>query len=139
MTETVTTQPAAPLAATREDLLALRHAVPVEPYDLPNRRRVWVHGLKHIEAKQWRAQANRDAKELDGEPDPYGDAKMLIRSVRDAAGKAIFKAGDETLVVELGEIIVQDLLSLCLQVNGLSAEADEGIRKNFARTVTQGS
>ena len=124
------------VAATRESLMRLRHTTPREAFDVPGLGRVWVYGLKHLEAKAWH-EANRKLAE-DG-PDPYSDARMLIKSVRDEAGVPLFKEGDELLLVEWPEYIVQKILSLCMQVNGLSKEADEGLRKNFEKILTSSS
>ncbi|MDX9780774.1 MAG: hypothetical protein RBT66_07030 [bacterium] len=114
---------------TRDELMKLRTGTVKKPYDVPGIGTVYVHGLKHIEAKQWRSAQTAD--------DVYGDAKMLIRSVRDAEGQPIFKTGDETLIVEWPEWIVQDLLGLCMEVNGI--RDDPELRKNFAATLASGS
>jgi hypothetical protein len=125
-----------PVTATRESLLRLRNTAPKEPYDVPGIGRVWVHGLKHIEAKQWH-QAEKES--AGAGPDLYSDARMLVKSLRDEAGQPLFKSGDETLIVEWPEFVVQNLLTLCLKVNGLSKEVDEGLLKNFEKILTSGS
>lgn len=132
--ETKTTTP--PKPATRDSLMRLRNTAPREPFDVPGIGRVWVHGLKHLEAKQWH-QANQDLAK-DG-PDSYVDARMLIKSVRDDAGKPIFKDGDEMLIVEWPEYIVQQLIGLCMRLNGFGKESDEELRKNFEKILASGS
>jgi hypothetical protein len=125
-----------PPAATRESLLRLRNMTPREPYEVPGLGRVWVYGDRHLDARLW-LEASR--KESPDGPDHYSDARAIVRSVRDEAGKPLFKAGDEMLIVEWPELVVQDLIKLYCKVNGLGPVADETIRKNFGTILTSGS
>lgn len=124
--------------ATRDDLMRLRHAVPKEPFVIPGIGRVWLWGLKHIEAKQWRAERD-ETRGSNGASDLYADAKILIRSIRDAAGKPLLTPGDELRVVEWGELVVTQMIGICLRLNGLSADSEEYLRKNFGAILTNAS
>jgi hypothetical protein len=115
-------------------LMALRNQVLKLPYDLPGGTRVWVWGLSHLQAKQWYADQRGEQAEGGG-PDPYGDARMIVRSVRDDAGKPVFTEADLTRIVELPEVIVQNLVRLCMKVNGIGRVETQEIRKNFEKAL----
>jgi len=133
MTETPVQQTAG--AASRESLMKLRNTAPKMPYDIPGVGRVWVVGLKHIEAKQWHAEMRASSQDPNA-PDLYADARLVMRCVRDESGQTLFQSGDEMRIVEFPDAVMQDLLRLCARVNGIGMAADEEIRKNLASLVS---
>ena len=121
---------AAPVTA--DAILSLRNNPPREPYTIPGVGIVQVYGLSNLEARQW----NEGCERTDGRiTDPYADAKMIVRCVRNDKGERIFTDKHVTQIVELPELVVKGLIGKCMKLCGIGPEADAEILKNFAAAV----
>ena len=69
--------------------------------------------------------------------DPYDDAKVIARCVRDNEGKQIFKESDLPRIQAFGNDVFLGLTEACLVINGMSVAGREAIAKNLG--PTQGS
>lgn len=130
-----------PAEATAENILALRHKVPIEPYDIPGVGRIWLYGLTDWEASQWldsckHVAAGEGRERID---DPTANAKLLVLCVRSRTGSPLFTAANITQLIELPNVIKSDLIDRCTRLSGLGGKADAEILKNFATTLTAGS
>lgn len=142
VTEPVAPPPEAIEDATRDDVLALRNQRPREPFFLPTRqqrdgrpvwKRVWVYGLTQAEKKLWYESCARETGPH-GETitDPFGDEKLMVRCVRDAAGTPLFTDHDLRFLIELPPLVRTPLVELCMKLCAMGGRADEEILKNFA-------
>ena len=123
--------------ATTESVLALRRRVPIETYDLPGAGQVYVHGLTDVEVQEWynscRKATSDDGKErID---DSFGDAKLMMRCLRNVEGKRLFTEEHLPQLIELHNLIKSPLVSLCMKLCAIGGKADAEILKNFERTL----
>jgi len=66
--------------------------------------------------------------------DPYDDAKLIAKCVRDSDGNQIFCESDLPRIVTMGTDVVTDLVDKCLAINGMNAAGREAIAKNSITT-----
>jgi hypothetical protein len=132
---------AAPPEATASTVLAFRNRPPVEHHDMPDGRRVFIHGLSDYEVHQWLADCGKKKEEDGGEriDDPTADAKLLIRAVRDGKGKPLFTDADITRLIELPNFVKAPLIRKAMKVSAIGGAADAEILKNYAATLAAGS
>jgi hypothetical protein len=130
-----------PVEATRESTMRLRRQRPREKFALPDGTFLWVCGLFPMEWEDWRNACikRKDRDGVERMDDPLADAKLIVRCVRDSAGKCVYGERDLTLIIEWPQLVTVPLVSLCLKLNAFNGSADEGILKNFGMTLAGGS
>jgi hypothetical protein len=62
--------------------------------------------------------------------DPYDDAKVIVKCVRDEEGNQIFDDTQLPRIVTMGNDVVTSLVNECLTINGLTQAGREDIAKN---------
>jgi hypothetical protein len=62
--------------------------------------------------------------------DPYDDAKVIARCVRDDEGKQIFSEKHLPRIAAMGNDVVLALVNECLAINGMGKAGREAIEKN---------
>jgi hypothetical protein len=63
--------------------------------------------------------------------DPYDDAKVIQRCVRDNDGKTIFEMKDLPRLATIGNDIMLGLVAECLAINGIGTGGRAEIEKNL--------
>lgn len=127
----------APESATAESILAFRNRPPIEHHDLPDGRRVYVYGLTDLEVQEWYADCGKtkDDEGREKVDDRFGDAKLLIRCIRDAEGRRLFTTAHLTQLVELPNFVKAPLVNKAMKLSAIGGKADAEILKNYARTL----
>lgn len=123
--------------AAASDLFAA--VCPTETKVLPGIGRVVVHGLTDLQVGQWLDSCDRDPDNKDRIKDPYQNAKLIQRTVRNTAGQMLFAPNDVTRIVQIPNAIKQVLIEAAHRLCGLNDEVDEGVLKNCVRTPGSGS
>lgn len=138
--ESPATRGEVPPPATADTILALRRRVPVEQHDMPDGRRVWVHGLTDHEVQQWYADCGkkRDEEGREKLDDPFSDAKLLVRCLRNARGERLFTDAHLPQLIELPNFVKAPLVTLAMKLSAIGGRADEEILKNYAATLAGG-
>ncbi|MEN6424013.1 MAG: hypothetical protein ABFE13_01520 [Phycisphaerales bacterium] len=129
-----------PQTATAESILAFRNRPPIEHHDLPDCRRVYVYGLTDLEVQEWYADCGKtkDDEGREKVDDRFGDAKLLIRCIRDAEGKRLFTTAHLPQLVELPNFVKAPLVNKAMKLSAIGGKADAEILKNYARTLAGG-
>ena len=88
--------------------------------------------MHRLQAHEARALFDSMHRDDDGKiDDPYDDAKVIARCVRDNEGKSIFKETDLPRIAAMGNDIVVNLVADCLTINGMGVGGREAIVKNL--------
>jgi len=115
-------------APTAEQILQATMVTKRRPFDIEGAGRVRVHRLPASEARLLFNSMDRDD---DGRiDDPYDDAKVICKCVRDDDGNQIFTDRQILQIPTMGNDVVLALVKVCLAINGLSAAGAEAIEKN---------
>jgi len=133
--------PQPPPDATAATVMAFRNRPPIQSHDMPDGRRVYVYGLSDYEVQQWLKECGkkRDEEGRERIEDVTADAKLLVRTVRDANGKPLFTDEDLTRLIELPNFVKSPLIDLATRLSAIGGKADEEILKNYAVTLASGS
>ncbi len=133
--------PPEPPDATAEDFMIFRNKRPREPILLPNGKRAWAVGLLPLEKHEWynsctKVVGNDGVERIQ---DPWADAKLVVRSIRNSAGVLLFTDADLTKVIEWPPVLLSPIVDKCLKVSAIGGAVDGEILKNFVATLTAGS
>jgi len=130
-----------PPDARADDFMAYRHARPREPIMLPNGSRAWAVGLTALEKDEWYHSCKKTADErgIERITDPFSDAKLVVRSVRNSKGALLFGDTDLPRILEWPPVLLAPIVDKCIRVSAIGGRADEAILKNLAASLNLGS
>ena len=115
-----------------DDILKATTTVKRLAYEIEGAGKVWIHRLPACEARLLFNSMNRDEEgKID---DPYDDAKVIMRCVRDENGRQIFQKEHLTKIPTMGNDVVLKLVNACLEINGMTASSREDMAKNSGTT-----
>ena len=132
-------RPARPTVATAESFLAcMKGAAPIKECQLPDGTVVYLHGLTDCEYARWREGCDRNNKGQN--VDVYANPKMLVLMIRDEHGNRLFPhEADVFKLAACYEKLVQPLLGDAMELNGMTEQAEEALRKNSPTTPNSDS